>query len=588
MAVAKPYGVVFDTIGNRPRRPQPRPTKELSWELANHAKSYLEAGEYATGYGFLHSLLSAGTSITTPAKPYVGMLAPAAYIAFASSLIVYPAITTKSSSAETVKGSDAALRYLQCIYNTVEGPAYKVVRKALSFPDDRSRRRGPKHGDGSPSPGAGGDIERLDTKGAGALSVWNRADDFWHIAGWAFNCSIVHKKRWTRWKLWLEVMLDLLEADWDTCCEESNDATGSKESLLQDSLIWRYISSEQPTQRSTRRRIVGAVLALGNKTSLSQYPEVWNKETMGPKSQKDDSMPAATLDLENGELGDYVNEDEDTIMMDAPEQDAPKRRGRPRKSAITFEDSDEENSPTSPSDGVAALGGRDSIELRQRLIALIAYVAQELPDSFTSLEDFCDDFTEILRGDDVHASAFGVLISTSRLPPAVQFALNGNFLLTYVASEPPNYFLQRPTQNELEEELMPLRATSQSYTHNAKISLILEQMFLSMMKKNWVEWTESLQDAVETGIEARQKVFGSSRGRKGNAKNEETSKAVMEDVSNRLMGLVEILGIAAGREPQTWPRSSNGSPLSSSSGSESGIEVAVPERFRQKEPVPRK
>ncbi|PVI05120.1 hypothetical protein DM02DRAFT_639562 [Periconia macrospinosa] len=552
MAITKPHNAAFDAVGNRPRRPQPRPTKDLSWELANHVKSYLEAGEYTKGYGLLQSLLTAGASISTPAKPYVGLLAPAAHIAFASSLVVYPPITTKATAIDAIKGSDVALRYLHCIHNTIEGPAYKVVRKALSFPEERSRRRAHayKNGGGSPSPGAGGDVERLEIKEADSLSIWHRADDFWHIVGWAFNCSVAHKNRWARWKLWLEVMLDFLESDWNTCCEEAKRRGVEKDSILQSSLIWRYISSEQPTQRPTRRRIVGAVLAMGSKSSLSHYPEIWTKETADPKPRTDDSKPTATLDFENGQLGDYASDDEDTLMLDAP-----RARARPRKSSVTSEECDKDTRRASDLDGVEMLGGRDSIQLRQRLIALLARVAQELPEFFTRLEDFCDTYTELLRADDMQTCVFSTLISTSRLSPMVQLALNGNFLLTYVASAPPNYFIHHPTQEHLEQELLPLRATSQSFAHNAKISLILERMFLYMIRENLVEFTSSLKEAVESGIEARQNVYGSGKGRKGNAEEEEHSKILMTATSERLLGLVEVLAIASGLEPPTRPRS---------------------------------
>lgn len=532
------------------------------------------------GYDLLYSLLASGTSISTPAKPYVGLLAPAAHIAFASSLVVYPAITTKSTSPDAIKGSDSALRYLQCIHSTIEGPAYKVLRKALSFPEERTRRRGPiyKHGGGSPSPEAGGDVERLDTKEADVLSIWNRADDFWHIVGWAFNCSVAYKRRWTRWKLWLEIMLDFLEADWEACCEVAKKEVVKKDDVLRDSLIWRYISSEQPTQRLTRRRIFGAVFAMGNKASISQYPEIWNKETTKAKLRKADNKPTATLDFDNGELGDYANEDEDTAMPDAP-----RPRGRPRRTSVTSDESDTDPRLISGLDGVEMLGGRDSIQLRQRLFALLAKVALELPGHFTGLEDFCDTFTEILRGDELQTSVFSALISTSHLPPKVQFALNGNFLLSYVASSPPNFFLQEPTQVHLEEQLLPVRATSQSFAHNAKISLILEQMLLYMMNENLVEPTDALKEAAKSGIEARQKVHGSGKARKGNAKEEERSRLLMIATSDRILGLVEILGISVGQAPEVRPprpqqRSkpalllSFGPSLSSAPGSESDID----------------
>ncbi|KAF1957032.1 hypothetical protein CC80DRAFT_53606 [Byssothecium circinans] len=552
----------FDTVGNRPRRPQPRPTKDASWELANHAKSYLEAGEYAKGYGLLYSLLHAGTSISVPAKPYVGLLAPAAHIAFASSLVAYPTITTKSTSPNAIKGADAALQYLRCVHNTIEGPAYKIIRKAFTFPEERTRRRAPNRHDGeNGSPSAGGDIERLDAKQANALSIWYCADDFWHIVGWAFNCSVVYKKRWARWKLWLDVMLNLLEADWDTCSKEAKEDEALGEDVLQESLIWTYISSGSPTSRSTRRRIFAAILAMADRPARQSFPEIWKNETAPPKPPNDDIKPTATLDFENHQLGDYDIDNEDTAMLDAP------RRDSRRKPSVASEDSDDSENANSRN-AVERLGGRDAIQLRQRLIALLAKVALALPTQFTTLEDLCDNFTEQLGVKDTPISIFSLIISTSRLPKDARLALHVNLLLPFVSSRIENYFKKAPTQAEFTTQLLPLRASSQRFAHNAKISLILEQIFLYMISEKLLLVNDALRMAVEAGIEARQKVYGTGKSKKGNAEEEEQGKEIMEATSMRLLGLLELLEMAAGVEPQPRKAMSKSKPfLLSSFGS---------------------
>jgi hypothetical protein len=551
MAESHVYNRAFDAVGNQPRLAQPRPTKELSWELVNHAKAYLEVGEYAKGYGLLYSLLAAGTSISVPAKPYVGPIAPAVQIAFASSLIAYPAITTKSLSPDAIKGSDAALRYLRCVHNTIEGPAYKTIRKAFKFPEGRKRRGAPAYKTGSQDSSpttSGGDVERLDSKQANALSIWHCADDFWHIVGWAFNCSIAHEKRWARWKLWLEMMLDFLEADWDTCLREGKETGVAKEDALQGSLLWYYISNEQITNRNTRRRIIAAVLARADQTSLQHYPEVWKNESAGPKPREGDEKPTKTVDFDNGELGDYEDDGEDTVMLDVS-----------KATPIKSKDS---------ADPVEKLGGRDAIVLRQRFIAALVKVAQELPNIFTPLEDFCDTFTEGIR--DAPTNVFAVWISTSRLPVDLQLALNGNLLLPLITSNLPNYFQGLPTQAQFETQLLPLNASSRRIPDKAKISLILEQMFLYMLSTDFLKPTEALRKAVESGIEARQNFLVSANSRKQNKEQEQQDMNIIETSSERLLSLLELLEISAGREPP--PRKammlSFGSPLSSAPESE--------------------
>jgi hypothetical protein len=303
----------------------------------------------------LYSLLAAGTSISVPAKTYVGFLAPAVQLALASTLIAYPAVTTQTKWAEKIKGADAALRYLRCVQQTLDGPAYKTIRKAFTFPDERTRRRH-KDATASPSIDAISDVEQLNGTAANAQSIWHCGDDFWHVVGWAFNCSVAHKKRWARWKLWLDVMLEFLEGDWEASMKDARDDEEEEESILQDSLIWRYISSQDPGSRTTRRRINRAILATADAHSLTQFHPVWPKETATLKPQDAQPKSVGNVDFDTGELGDYGSDDEDTVMLDAEES------GPSLDSAYT----------TASADGVERLGGADAVHLRQRFIALVS------------------------------------------------------------------------------------------------------------------------------------------------------------------------------------------------------------------------
>ena len=319
----------------------------------------------ASGYDFLCSLLTAGTSISTPAKPYIGFLAPPAYIAFASSIVPDPKLTTKAQSRDAVKGSNAALRYLQCIRTTIDDPAYTTIRKAFTFPDERNRRRAPGYrNDASLSPEPSGDIERIAGEAANQKSLWYRADDFWHIVGWAFNCAVAYEKRWSRWKLWVTNMLDFLEADWDVCGKQSKLPDGTSDTTaLQQSLIWHYIvgHGRAPTNRARRRRIVKAILATATPESLKDYPEIWDKETLEPKRKRDDDQHVKDVDFETGELADYGSDDD---MQDVPD-------GSDNESANETSWDTSDDHIRNIRDAIEHLGGQDAIELRQRLIALV-------------------------------------------------------------------------------------------------------------------------------------------------------------------------------------------------------------------------
>jgi hypothetical protein len=251
------------------------------------------------------------------------------------------------------------------VHTTIDGPAYPTIRKAFTFPEERNRRRAPGYRSAaSLSPEPGGDIERIAGEHANEKSLWYRADDFWHIVGWAFNCSIVHKKRWDRWKLWLATMLDFLEADWEVCMRQSKDDEESREAILQDSLLWHYIIGEEsaPTNRGRRRHIVKAILATATRESLRDYPEIWEKETVELKRKKREGQPLGEVDFETGEIADYNSDEE---MEDAPEE-------------TDDDDADEKSSSTSDDgiknvhDAIEHLGGQDAIGLRQRFIALVS------------------------------------------------------------------------------------------------------------------------------------------------------------------------------------------------------------------------
>lgn len=278
-------------------------------------------------------------------------------------------MTTKAASKDAIKGADAALRYLHCVQATIDEPAYPAIRKAFTFPEERTRRRGPgqRSAAGSLSPEPGGDIERIAGLAANAQSLWYRAEDFWHIVGWAFNCSVAHKTRWDRWKLWLGTMLDFLEADWDVCVKQSNKDQPRQEAILRESLLWHYIVGDaESTNRGMRRRIVKAILSVATPESRKEFPEVWDKETAEPRRQQDGHQKVGEVDFETGDVADY---DSDEEMQDAPEQT----------------DADDESETSSilgdtsiygMYEAAERLGGQDAIELRQRLVALASGVSK--------------------------------------------------------------------------------------------------------------------------------------------------------------------------------------------------------------------
>ncbi|KAF2655185.1 hypothetical protein K491DRAFT_758383 [Lophiostoma macrostomum CBS 122681] len=544
-----------------------RPTQSLSYEIANHAKAYLEANQYATGYAFLSTLLTTGVVASTEAQRYPALLAPAPQLAFAVSLIAYPPITTKAQSSNKVAGADAALRYLQNVQNTIS-PLDAIRRKAFVFPDERTRRRTmAQRQSASLSPGTPGRLDLLGGIAANGQSIWYRATDFWHIVGWAFNCSASHKKRWERWKLWLEVMLDYLEAEFEARVHLCNEAGTKSEEILMESLLWHYISSEPPESRTTRLRIIRAVLAMDTSHSGSSYPEIWEDETLEPTAPDKDTF-LHEIDIENGQLGDFGRDDEDVVMQNAPSttRSGTKSRPRGRRSVPTETQGNDEDiiEIGSVGEAVDRLGGIEALQLRRRLLTLLSRVAQMLPRQFTSLEDLVEVLAEELVR--LPTMFLSPIVSMVALPEPLQIALNADLLRPLVKGELPDYISIRPTQSHMEDYFLPRRATAESYATNAKISLIVEQMFMYMMNAQALEATDRLRKAVENGCEARGSLYGTGRKKRGNATEESHAKFVLQSSTERLLGLLEVLEISKGKPPQ--PRQDTGRSMSLSFNSD--------------------
>jgi hypothetical protein len=170
--------------------------------------------------------------------------------------------------------------------------------------------------------------------------IRNCAKDFWHMVGWAFNCSVRYPKRWKYWKVWLDFMLDVLDADW-------NERMNSKLDLgAPDCLLLRYLS-EAKGRSSAMKRVVRAAFADGSPESLKEFPEVFVNETK-------------ELKLQNGQK---------------------RKREDPERGSTNFgggEDEAELTDQTSPDDDDMPdtdpwLGGPESIMLRQRVIVLVSY-----------------------------------------------------------------------------------------------------------------------------------------------------------------------------------------------------------------------
>lgn len=228
------------------------------------------------------------------------------HIEIVSTLLVHPQHTTQAPRGERTELASRAITFLRTLLATL-GPLNANLGEAFSLTPPRVRggRRG-RHGGDDDSGESGDEDERVGGVVANSGRIRRCAKDFWHIVGWAFNCSVAHPRRWKHWKVWLGYMLDVLDADWEE--REAEDREGPPrssesadgpdilcQSMRQNSLLIKYLSVAKG--RSTGvKRMVGAVFAAGGVDDLRAYPEVFPNETQealaqnGQKRKRVDSI----------------------------------------------------------------------------------------------------------------------------------------------------------------------------------------------------------------------------------------------------------------------------------------------------------
>lgn len=493
----------------------------------------------------MESNLTANASISEPGKEHPAWVPPANVLALASTLIAYPHITSKAKSPDKIKGADAAFSYLKNLAYHVD-PLHHGFREAFAFPDVTSRRH---H---APSGSPEFDFDQIRGHAANANTIWNRAKDFWHIVGWAFNCSVMHKNRWERWDMWFKVMLPLLEKDWEARCQEAQEVGrkgGDAQEIYMQSLIWRYIHKEgptkeydkEPTNRGQQRYIIRAILARGVEEDRTAYKPIWgDNETAGPKLEEPKEKPTVKIDIENDIYGDF-DYGNDELMGDAPSSPSKPRRfaARSAKSGPApepFPDNLSNSIPLTTEDAIECLGGINAVQYRARLIALIVKVAQAIPERFVNPDGLFEIFAHDMPT--LPLMIFNVLISYTDLDGRMQMALNANLLLNLIQMGPSDHvdFASfEPLQHHLEFYL-PRRGTTKSYAQNAKVSLIYEKMFLHLLNQNVLVATPTLRQTVEAGIKERLGVWKSAK-----REEEEVAKSMLEASCERLRALLALL-----------------------------------------------
>lgn len=287
------------------------------------------------------------------------------HIELISTLLVHPDFTTKLRPGEdNVDHSGSCITFLRNLLANV-GPVDARLAEAFDLGDARVSRRGLRgREEGSSSPGSEDEVEHIRGEIANDGRLRRCAKDFWHVVGWAFNCSVRHPKRWKYWEVWLGYMLDVLDADWNDREFQDRETHEKKlrrdpkaerrHKLLRQSLLIKYLSQVKGRSAGLRH-IVRAIFADGNYESLRAYPQVFKDETKDPEAQvghKRKRVPTLS-----GMDRNHRGKDQEPPSSESTETE--------NSSQEVFEELDDELS----------IGGPDAIFLRQRLLAIVCLLS---------------------------------------------------------------------------------------------------------------------------------------------------------------------------------------------------------------------
>ncbi|KAI9844438.1 MAG: hypothetical protein M1838_002196 [Thelocarpon superellum] len=552
-----------------------RSAKELPYELREHCVIYFEEELYSQGLSLLKSLVTAGNSTSDPSST-PAFRPPPQHLALAATLVVHPTLTTRAASRDRIIASNEALSLLRATLQ-VFGPTNANFRAAFAFVGPGGGRRGPSHrrggGGDEDSPESEDNVDAINTELAKHGSLWSLGEDFWHVVGWALNCSVAHPHRWARWKLWLDVMLDILEQDWldreDLAAEKASKDAGAEssreiEEIFTTSLIVKYLPTELG-RYGGNRRVVRAIFADGSAKSMNEFKEVFRNETKEIKKDADTKRNRASrVNVDEEHYGDYFDDDVDDDIDDVGYADD---ASRPPTGLDSSEAEVEKAAPRKPDDASTCFGDLESILLRQRLLALLSSLASTLPTHFTTLESLYSTYVEHLRPLDL--PTFSLFTSPTMLPyisSAARSSMTQLLLRSLISSTAP--FPRQPpatpsststgpqqaqqddlSQETLEQCFLPYSANTSSVMDNAKVSLLVEALLRLLDLHVGVTPTPALRDAVERGIRAREaRAKPSGRRREDVKRAEDLAGVYLKASAARLRAFVELLCSVAARD----------------------------------------
>ncbi|KAI7918322.1 hypothetical protein M9X92_006952 [Pyricularia oryzae] len=533
-----------------------RDAKLLPRELRDQCKIYLEERMYLPAMQMLSSTLLAGGH---RANPTAAFIPPHPHLAFLASLAIHPKFTNRPTTSDGQAIGSRAMQYLQALQRTV-GPVNANLAAAFDFEPWRKRlRRGAA---ASADLDLSDDEDLLRGQFVEGYVVFAKAESFWKLVGWAFNCSALHPERWRYWRVWLEFLVDVLERDYEerqrldegaggepgselgSEASNSDDARGTR--WREGSLLFRYMCSTDrrsgELNRSTIKGMLRAIFADGTESSVREFPELFADEakpkpTAGAKRKRGLST---TLDLEREQYGDYLDEDGYSSSGSQPASPSGRQvkrmRGGKAKPAGPVED-------PPPSEHLL-----ESVGLRLRLFELLGVAIRDHSGREEGLQDLYSDFCFTLRS--LHLDTFAAFIA----PHGTGLPLDS---LVTVIRETMEHFQPKTapkpsrvdkaaaeggflTMALMEKCYLPTVASG-GVDNNARYSLLVEALLRILWQAGQAPYTPELDDAVRAGVAARNDCKGGRGARAKESTRDDAARRVLVESGDRLEMLVDII-----------------------------------------------
>ncbi|KAI1144416.1 hypothetical protein F5Y05DRAFT_26980 [Hypoxylon sp. FL0543] len=513
---------------------------QLPPELKQHCQVYLEENLYLVTLNLLNSLLSSGRG--GPDNP--DYCPPPNQLSLLNTAIVHPKFTTRPKEEGWSEVSAEALVYLRGLLSRF-GPINSRFKEAFRFPG--ASRRGTPDSFYDDDSYYGGNSDNGEDSYAQMRrrhhqdGLWRRGQDFFHLVGWAFNCSVLYPNRWRHWRHWLKFMFDLIQKDLIERHEMDVESGDPKCPMLQESILASYIG-----ERSGRnaggglKKIMDAIFADGSVAASSLFQEIWVKEHKENVKNVAKKRKREAVNIDKGNFGGWLD-DESVYSSQTSEPPTPQKR---RTNLGELGDPD-----------FQALEPAyvESIPLRQRLFSLLSYLCHYLPGPPLDISDLYQRFETMVKSLPLPIFTAFVNCGMSALELESQIsALQGILLLLMPASALSPAKVDRAWQDAdiitveiLERCYLPYPANTIAVEDNAKVSVLLENLLQIMWCNGTEKFGDGLRAAVEKGISAREakvkKKKTSVRGRTNAEDPDAEARAVLEMSGQRLLTLLELI-----------------------------------------------